>query len=131
MKDTLSMTAIRWSQMWSVYPDQIVRLALVPNVVSVSGSNRQIAAMEFVETEELVLDNARNSFSKRLALSSNDVYGITFDPDSVTVYVTVGPVRRKVFPGVEVSLINAPLLKKSTISLIGKSVDSVKISEIR
>jgi len=154
--------------------------SLVPNVVSVSGSNRQIAAMEFVETEELVLDNARNSFSKKLALSSNDVYGITFDPDSVTVYVTIGPVRRKVFPGVEVSLINAPLLKKfditpsvvevqvsgqaesidsltagkisviadyiltdsggyipvqvvlpPTISLIGKSVDSVKISEIR
>jgi len=86
--------------------------SVVPNIVSVSGPNRLINAKEFVETEELVLENTRNSFTKKLGLASNDVYGMSFDPDSVSIFVTVGPVRRKVFQDLKVTLINAPQLRQ-------------------
>ncbi|PKK83936.1 MAG: hypothetical protein CVT49_05790 [candidate division Zixibacteria bacterium HGW-Zixibacteria-1] len=154
--------------------------SVVPGSVSVSGPNRQVAAMEYVQTEKQVLENARNSFETKLALVSDDIYGLTFKPDSVSVFITVGPVRRKVFQGINVNLINSPRLRQfklipamidiqvagqaevvdslaagmisaiadyvlvdgggyvpvqvvlpPSITLVNKSADSVKISEIR
>ena len=93
---------------YSVYSSDSV----IPGTVSVSGPNRQVGALEFIQTEAQVLEDARSSFSKKLGLVSGDVYGLTFKPDSVEVYITVGPVRRRVFPGIGINLINAPRLKQ-------------------
>jgi len=89
--------------------------SLEPGVVKVSGPNRRVGELSMVETQEMVLEYVRSSFSKKLGLTTGDIYGMSFEPDSVLVHVRVGPVRRKVIPDLKVGLINAPRLRQYQI----------------
>jgi len=82
--------------------------SVVPGTIMVTGAKKQMESVTFIETQTINLKGVRNDFSKLVALAAPDIYGLTFEPDSVNVYVKVVPVKRRVFPGVAVRLINAP-----------------------
>ncbi|UCD95382.1 MAG: hypothetical protein JSU69_04865 [Candidatus Zixiibacteriota bacterium] len=82
--------------------------SIVPNTVKISGPKRAILSLEQVETEEIVLEGVRNSFSRKVALLAGGAYGLKLEPDSVIAYINVSPVRRKIISDVTIMLINAP-----------------------
>lgn len=82
--------------------------SIVPATVNVAGPNRTVAPISFVETEEKIFEGVRNNFTRKIALSVPDIYGLEFEPDSVLAFITVVPVKRKTFTGIAIQLINSP-----------------------
>jgi YbbR domain-containing protein len=82
--------------------------SIVPSTAIISGPKRALSPLEYVETERIVLEGVRNSFSREVALLAGDTYGLKIEPDSAIAYINVYPVRRKVISGVTIELINAP-----------------------
>lgn len=82
--------------------------SLVPGVVRITGPRSLMATIDHVETVKANLENVRNNFTKKIAVASPDVYGMSIEPDSVVVFVGVVPIRRKVLSDVPIKLINSP-----------------------
>jgi YbbR domain-containing protein len=96
----------------SVFPEEGYAIShsdsIVPQAVDVVGPRTQVAAIDHIETEKLVLENVRNNFERKLGLVLPPVYGLTLTPDSVMVYIRVEPIKRKEFHHLAIQLINAP-----------------------
>lgn len=82
--------------------------SIIPGIVTAVGPRTQMTSLRYLETEEKTLEGARDDFSKRIALSYPEIYGLKIEPDSVVAYINVVPVKRRIFPNVIVNLINAP-----------------------
>ena len=82
--------------------------SIVPPTVTLIGPRNKIKYIKFIETEEKTIKGVRDDFRNRVALNYPDIYGLKILPDSVTMQVTVRPVKRQVFKKVPIRLINAP-----------------------
>ena len=79
-----------------------------PDRVTVVGPRSLLGGFGTIFTEHKKMIGLRNSLDINLPLSLPAGYGITLDPDSVTLSVEVVPVRTRVFDRVPVVLYNLP-----------------------
>ncbi len=79
-----------------------------PSEVTLVGPRSVLGTIGTVFTEHKELAGLRNSLTVLLHLVKPDGYGMTLDPDSVTLSVEVVPVRTRVFDDVPILLFNVP-----------------------
>lgn len=79
-----------------------------PDQVKVVGPRSLLGGFSTIFTEHKKMTGLRNSLEIILPLALPAGYGISLDPDSVTLLVEVVPVRTRVFEGVPVVLYNLP-----------------------
>jgi YbbR domain-containing protein len=82
--------------------------SLIPSIVLVTGPNRVMTDLDFVETEEKLLEGVRNNLERKIAVNAGDIYGLIFEPDTVVAIVEVEPVKRVSFSNLPVKIINSP-----------------------
>ena len=79
-----------------------------PEHVTVSGPRSLLGRITSVFTERKELAGLRNEIPLRLALQLPSGYGISLNPDSVSVTVRVVPVKTRVLGNVPIVVFNAP-----------------------
>ncbi len=113
--------------------------SLLPEMVTLTGPQKTLADIQYVYTEEKSIEGIRKDIVRKIPLAPSDEYGVVYQPDSVYLYMTVVPVKRKIFSKIDVELINAPEdtifnLKPSRIEIrvIGEAaaIDSLRPSDI-
>lgn len=82
--------------------------ATVPAEVTVTGPRSVIRTISEIFTVRKELSGLRNNLDLTLPLALPEGYGISLDPDSVSVSVRVVPVKTRVFKDVPVVVYNAP-----------------------
>jgi len=85
-----------------------------PDQVTVVGPRSLLGGFSTVFTEHKRMTGLRNSLDITVPLALPAGYGITLDPDSVTLSVEVVPVRTRVFKAVPVVLYNLPSDSRAT-----------------
>jgi hypothetical protein len=83
--------------------------SLVPDKVVVMGPKVSVEPITAIETSEHVFESARNDFSQTVALVYPEVYNLKIEPDTVRVFVTVEPIKRKDFGDISIRLVNFPV----------------------
>ncbi|UCE24973.1 MAG: YbbR-like domain-containing protein [Candidatus Zixiibacteriota bacterium] len=79
-----------------------------PPEVKLIGPQSAIRRITEVHTVTKELAELRNTLTLTLPLAAPDSYGVTLEPDSVTVTVRVVPVKTRVFEDVPVVIYNSP-----------------------
>ncbi len=87
-----------------------------PSEVTLTGPRTLLGAIGTVFTEHKELVGLRNSLTVLLPLVKPEGYGMTLDPDSVTLSVEVVPVRTRVFEDVPILLFNVPPDSEVTVN---------------
>ncbi len=82
--------------------------ATIPPEVKLVGPQSAIRRITEVHTAMKELSGLRNSLTLTLPLALPESYGVTLEPDSVTVTVRVVPVKTRVFEDVPVVIYNSP-----------------------
>lgn len=110
-----------------------------PDQVTVTGPRSLLGGFSTIFTEHKRITGLRNSLEISLPLASPSGYGITLDPDSITLAVEVVPVRTRLFEGIPVVLFNLPRDNPATsrpglisVVLTGPpdAIDSLEISAL-
>ncbi len=95
--------------------------SLVPSEVTISGPRMAVRSIDSVATELDSLEGVRNDFSMKAALVPPNIYGIKVHPDSVSLVVTVIPVKTISLVSVPITMTNLP--GNSKISFYPQTVD--------
>ncbi|MEW6412034.1 MAG: CdaR family protein [Candidatus Zixiibacteriota bacterium] len=85
---------------------------ITPPQVTVTGPRSVVNSVNEVSTEAKELQGLRNNLSLTLPLALPKGYGLSLDPDSVTLTVRVVPVKTRVFEGIPIVVYNAPADKR-------------------
>ncbi len=85
---------------------------ITPAQITLTGPRSVVSTINEVSTEAKELQGLRNNLSLTLPLATPKGYGLSLDPDSVTLTVRVVPVKTRVFEGIPIVLYNAPTDKK-------------------
>jgi YbbR domain-containing protein len=80
-----------------------------PDHVKVVGPRSLLGGFNTIYTEHKKMTGLRNSLEISLPLALPSSYGITLDPDSVTLSLEVVPIRTKLFERVPIVLYNLPI----------------------
>lgn len=80
----------------------------IPDEVTIRGPQSTIRRITEVSTERKELSGLRNSLELTLPLALPNSYGVTLDPDSVSVILQVVPVKTRVFDDVPIVVYNSP-----------------------
>jgi hypothetical protein len=79
-----------------------------PPEITLRGARSKLRRFGTVLTEKTKLTGLRNDISLRLALVTPPSFGVSLDPDSVTLTLEVIPVKTRVFQNVPVVIYNVP-----------------------
>jgi len=90
--------------------------ALMPDRVTISGPRRHVLTVDSVETEPKEYKGVRNDLSLKVPLVYPDLYGIKIRPDTVNYFVSITPVRSRIFTSIPVILAAEDSLKFLMIS---------------
>jgi len=87
----------------------------VPDEVTVWGPQTIIRRIKEISTERKELKGLRNNIDLTLPLVTPDLYGISLDPDSVSVIIEVVPVKTRQFDNIPIVVYNIPSNRKVTV----------------
>jgi YbbR domain-containing protein len=73
------------------------------------GPKGSVELITSIETSEHVFESARNDFSQTVVLVYPEVYSLKIEPDTVRVFVTVEPIKRKDYGNISIRLVNFPV----------------------
>ena len=79
-----------------------------PSEVTLRGARTQLRRFGTILTEKTKLSGLRNDVTMRLALAKPPTFGVSLTPDSVTVTLTVVPVKTLVFKLIPILIYNSP-----------------------
>ena len=82
--------------------------ATSPSEVALSGPRSVISKLKEVQTQPKELRGIRNNLTLTLPLAKPDGYGVTVEPDSVSVTINIVPVKTRVFENVPIVIYNSP-----------------------
>ncbi len=83
-------------------------IEVTPPKVTLFGPRSQIGLVSAIYTDHRKLTGLRNNVTVALPLVCPPIYGFSLEPESVTVTVTVVPVKTALFEDIPVMIFNAP-----------------------
>ena len=83
-------------------------MTVEPSKVTLRGAKSQLKRFGTILTEKTRLNGLRNDVTMRLALVTPPTFGVTINPDSVTVSLEVIPIKTRVFGEVPIVIYNVP-----------------------
>jgi YbbR domain-containing protein len=114
-------------------------IVIVPDSITLYGPRRNILKIDSVETYSETYRGIRNNLEMEVGLDYPDFYGLIIEPDTVTLLVTVLPIKSRLFIDIPVQLVNAMvndsvMIDPATVELRvgGKAeiIDSLRIEDI-
>lgn len=82
--------------------------SLVPDNVVITGPKTLVNKVEYIETRTEMHAGVRNDLSMRVPLVYPDIYGLSIFPDTVNFFVSVSPIKTRVFSKIPIRFDNAP-----------------------
>jgi YbbR domain-containing protein len=79
-----------------------------PSEVTITGPQSQIRKITEISTVQKELSGLRNDVTLTLPLAKPDIFGVTLDPDSVSLTVEIVAVKTRVFENVPIVIYNTP-----------------------
>ncbi|MCX6826367.1 MAG: hypothetical protein NTV06_03725 [candidate division Zixibacteria bacterium] len=84
------------------------RDSLLPAMITVSGPWEKISTLDHISIRKETFENVRNNFSVKEHLELPYIYGMKAFPDTVAVFITVTPIKTRVFADLIIKLKNIP-----------------------